>query len=367
MTSKLPTTREEILATGTIDPAVASVISANPFPPGSDYTIEILKDITAAMYPRLRASMSASRPSDVEEAEHYIPMPDGYKSRVLVCSPSPPLTAQNSPLIVLFYGGGHCVGNPESELPLARKLVQAFSAVVVLPSYRLAPEHTFPSSINDAWSTLQSLATLLQTKPESSIIPASANPASGFLIGGTSSGANLTATLSHLARDNALSPPLTGQFLSCGSFMSPHHVPAKYKPLYLSRAQNRSAPLLDEALLAIFQAAFKPDHTSPLWASFDQHDPRDVAGEEVAHGHMQLPRAFFQVCGADMSRDDSLIYERLLREECGIATRLDLYAGFPHVWWGMPQFAGLEMTGRRMADTVEGFRWLLAKGGDVGK
>ena len=35
----------------------------------------------------------------------------------------------------------------------------------------------------------------------------------------------------------------------------------------------------------------------------------------------------------DLFRDDGLIYERVLREECGLETRLDLYSGFQHCWW----------------------------------
>jgi acetyl esterase/lipase len=72
-----------------------------------------------------------------------------------------------------------------------------------------------------------------------------------------------------------------------------------------------------------------------------------------------MPRVYFQVCGLDVNRDDSLIYERVLREECGIPTRVDLYAGFPHCWWDM--YPDLEASKKRMEDMIKGVGWLLGK------
>ena len=34
-----------------------------------------------------------------------------------------------------------------------------------------------------------------------------------------------------------------------------------------------------------------------------------------------------------MVRDESLIYERALREEYGVKTKLDIYPGLPHIFW----------------------------------
>ena len=37
--------------------------------------------------------------------------------------------------------------------------------------------------------------------------------------------------------------------------------------------------------------------------------------------------------GADPPSDESLIYERILREDCDIKTRIELYPGLPHGFW----------------------------------
>ena len=50
-------------------------------------------------------------------------------------------------------------------------------------------------------------------------------------------------------------------------------------------------------------------------------------------GHIGQPPVYFPVCGSDMVRDESLIYERALREEYGVKTKLDIYPGLPHIFW----------------------------------
>jgi acetyl esterase/lipase len=370
MPSVNPGTPAEILATATpLNPSLAAVLESNPIPAGSFYTIPDLKALSTYGLSHLQARLTASRPANISESNHEISLPSGHKSRLLVCKLASQPPGTKSPLIVLFHGGGHTVGCPENELLLARELAQKYSAVVVMPSYALAPEHPFPGSITTSWEALQYIAseTISPHDNSNSIFPPSSSsnldPNLGFIVGGTSAGSGLCSALSHLARDNNLFPPLTGQMLSCGTYISPLHIPPKYRHLYLSRTQPecRTSPILDEDLLALFHQAFKPDHTSPLWASFDQHHPDDQRGEEVKMGHRGLPPTYLQVCGLDLSRDDGLIFERVLREECDVKTRLDLYAGLPHVWWSM--FPGLEVSERRMRDAVEGVGWLLDVGG----
>ena len=86
-------------------------------------------------------------------------MRDGYMSRVIILEPSTPnLTAKPGsglPVLLMFHGGGHCVGHPEWEVSLLRLLVARYDMICIAPCYRLAPENPFPASINDAWDTLQ--------------------------------------------------------------------------------------------------------------------------------------------------------------------------------------------------------------------
>ena len=238
----LPRTPSEVLATGTIDPSFAEAFERAPIPPGSDYTIEVLKSLVGASLKHTRTKLSASRPPHITETEHHISTRDGWTSRTIVCHGAHPDPAKPCPLIVLFFGGGHCVGFPEAELAFARVLATAHNAVVVLPEYRLAPEFPFPFSVNDSWDILQYVATAAR-KPESAqLLPNCADARSGFIVGGTSAGANIASVLAHLARDEKLDPPLTGQALFAGAFIDPNNVPEKFKEVYLAREQNKHAP-----------------------------------------------------------------------------------------------------------------------------
>ena len=350
---QLPTTAEEILATAEINPEFAEAIKDKPLPSLGSMTIEDVKRVANARHPSIQNALAASRPEDVEETSHKITMRDGYENRAIIAKSSKP-SETGCPLIVLYHGGGHCLGHPEMELTLARRLVQELSAICILPSYRLAPEYPSPYSFNDSWDALQWIAREISSA--STILP-NADPKLGFIIGGTSAGGSIAASLAHLARDNNLSPPLTGHMISIGSVMHVDHVPKKYKSQYLSREQNKEAPILNLQFHSLMRRACNPDPTSPLVFCFDQHLPPTEDGN-VKADHIGLPPAYFQCCGLDMSRDDQLIYERVLREECGVPTRIDLYPGLPHGWWAM--LPELKSSKKRMQDTVEGIRWMLS-------
>jgi acetyl esterase/lipase len=61
----------------------------------------------------------------------------------------------------------------------------------------------------------------------------------------------------------------------------------------------------------------------------------------------------------DPLRDQSLIYDRALREEWGVETRLVVYAGYGHMFW--TNWPEMEESKRFWTDMVEGMRWLLGQ------
>jgi acetyl esterase/lipase len=82
----------------------------------------------------------------------------------------------------------------------------------------------------------------------------------------------------------------------------------------------------------------------------------DVSGTEE---RSPLAKAFFQVAGMDPLRDHSLIYERALREEWGVDTRLVVYDGYGHMFW--TNWPEMEASRRYWKDMVEGVGWLLGR------
>src|SRR5436305_973828 len=103
---------------------------------------------------------------------------------------------------------------------------------------RLAPEHPFPTGINDSWDALKWAAANASSLK--------ANPEIGFIVGGASAGGNIAAVLALRARDEELSPPLTGQYLCVPALLHPANVPEKLKHEYLSRFNNLHDPVLKD-------------------------------------------------------------------------------------------------------------------------
>jgi monoterpene epsilon-lactone hydrolase len=54
------------------------------------------------------------------------------------------------PTVLYFFGGGFVLGSPDTRRKTAGHLALAAKAHVLVPNYRLAPEHPFPAAIDDA-------------------------------------------------------------------------------------------------------------------------------------------------------------------------------------------------------------------------
>ncbi|KAL4783538.1 AB hydrolase superfamily protein B1A11.02 [Aspergillus varians] len=276
---------------------------------------------------------------NVIETDRRVTVRDGSSIPVRLHSPRNP-PAGGSPIFVMLHSGGYCIGGLNNRLQDCRMFVEKWGFVVVNIDYRLAPEHPFPTAVHDVFDVVKWTAANYEK--------IGANPSAGFIVGGNSTGATLGAVIALLARDEGLSPPLTGQLLSIPSVVDPSAVPNEYKDEYLSREQNADAPYYLNQLNAVFQAAYKANPTSYL-------------SSPLLHpnGHGDLPPAHIQICGLDPARDDGFIYDGVLREAGG-KTRVDIYPGLPHAFWAfLPQ---LEATRQYEEDLVEGIDWLLRKG-----
>lgn len=285
-------------------------------------------------------------PQEIKQSELHYTTEDGTKMRATLYQPTNP-PKNGSPLIVMFHGGGFCLGAPEGEEQTCRNFVQAFGATCISGSYRLAPEFKFPTSPKDAWECLKWAAANAKSW--------GADPTAGFVVGGTSAGGNISAVLAHVARDEKLSPPLTGQYLAIPAVLPSERVPEKYKPYFLSYEQNRNAPVLPVAAIDMFMSGYQPDDDDGVWYAPFNH-PK---------GHKDLPAALFQIDGMDPLRDEGIIYERVLREENGVKTKKYLYPGQPHGHWSF--FPFLEASEKFRREQVEGMGWLLGRQPDLSK
>ena len=59
--------------------------------------------------------------------------------------------------VVHFHGGGYCVGSARTARAWAAHLSARAGCRVVLPEYRLAPEHPYPAALEDARAVMKAL------------------------------------------------------------------------------------------------------------------------------------------------------------------------------------------------------------------
>jgi acetyl esterase/lipase len=218
-------------------------------------------------------------------------------------------------------------------------MAQLFGASVLCPSYRFAPEHPFPTGVEDAWATLHWAA--------SHATELGADPTRGFLVGGISSGANFSAVLTRRAVEAGLEPRVTGTWAPI--FMGLNEegaVPEDYKTLWTSHEQHRDALVIDADKAGTMWEYYKPKVMSPLFNPLAP--PLDKIGA--------MPKMFLQVAGHDMFRDDGLILAYALQDH-GVDVKLEVYPGVCHSFWVFAR--GLTISKRFVREIVEGFAWLL--------
>lgn len=84
----------------------------------------------------------------VKETDHQVSMRDNATIACRVYAPEQ--ASGGCPLVVIYHGGGWCIGGLENEELLCRLLTSKLGCVCVNVDYRLAPEHKFPVPVHDS-------------------------------------------------------------------------------------------------------------------------------------------------------------------------------------------------------------------------
>lgn len=231
-----------------------------------------------------------------------------------------------------------------------RMFARDLGAVCVNVEYRLAPEHAFPTGVHDCQDVVKWCAKTASTSSQT--LPA--DPRLGFIVGGASAGGNLAAVMCQLSRDEGLSPPLTGQYLCVPALLWVDAVPEKWKAEYRSRFNASHDPVLK----------LMPDGNDRLMDSLRPETKSSLFSPLLHPSLKGLPPAYFQLGGLDPLRDEGLLYERVLREENGVPTKLGVYDGYGHMFW--TNWPRLPRSQEFVNDTLKGMRWLLEGGKATG-
>lgn len=238
-----------------------------------------------------------------------------------------PLSAISGRGLVYFHGGGFVIGDLDIEEERCVALARQASCVVVSVDYRLAPEHPYPTPVEDCYSALTWVA---EHAPELSI------DEGRLAIGGCSAGGALTATVAQLCRDRGtVSPAMQALF---------------YPVLDASLTEPSMSALLDEEELR---------ETRQMWEDYLGEDAGAAQANGASPAHCEdlsgLPPAYIVAAELDALRDEAISYARALL--CaGISVELQVWPKTPHAFdLFVPTAAISREAMRRQAEAVVRF------------
>jgi len=214
--------------------------------------------------------------------------------------------------LVYFHGGGFVIGSIASHDALCRQLAVSAKCAVFSVDYRLAPEHTFPAAVDDAFAAtrwVNDLGARLDVEP------------GRLVVAGDSAGATLATVVAALARIRG-GPRLSLQVLlyPVTDFRSLD------TPSYLENAQGY---FLTRPTMAWFRAHYLPD--SADWAS-------PLASPLASADLSGLPPALVITAEYDPLRDEGEAYARAL-QQAGVPVTLQRYDGMIHSFVSLHAFA----------------------------
>ena len=200
-------------------------------------------------------------------------------------------------LVVHFHSGGYVMGSANAYREFAGRLSAATGAPVLLPDYRLAPEHPYPAPVEDALAVYRALIAQHDSR--------------SLLLSGDSAGGGLCLATLMNVRDNGLQLPAGGVGIG---------------PLLDLAGEGDSAnipsdPLINRDLIVgmgkVYIGDIDPhEHplASPLWG--------DPAG---------LPPIYLTASNSEALRDDAVRMAAKI-EAAGGKVTLKLADGYIHIW-----------------------------------
>lgn len=206
--------------------------------------------------------------------------------------------ARRGAAVLFFHGGAHLAGSPWTHFAMLARLARLGGVEVLVPDYRLAPEHPYPAALDDAEAVWQALQ-------------ARGYAATELVLGGDSSGGGLALSL--LARLCAQGTPPAGLIA-----FSP------WVDLTGAGASVRENARRDP-MLAAERMAEAAQH-------YLQGVPADTPGASPLFAEFPAcPPVLLQCSETEILRDDSFrMAERLRR--FGAEVTLQCWPDAPHVW-----------------------------------
>jgi acetyl esterase/lipase len=294
------------------DPEIAAFLAALPaFVPLTTETLPLIRPYASSPVEPLLAGR------DVERREETLRTADGAELPVTVLGPR--RRTGLAPGVLWLHGGGMVMGDRFSQIDIPLDWLDELGAVVVSVDYRLAPDVTGTTLVEDAYAGLVWLADHAE---DLGVDPAR------LVVAGTSAGGGLAAGAVLLARDRA-TPPVAAQVLICpmldhrGGTVSTRQYPS---PGVWPRESNAFAwsAVLDGV----------PADEVPAWVS-----------PATADDLSRLPTTYVDAGSAEVFRDEDQQYAARIWAAGGQA-ELHIWAGGTHGFDAMHPTASISRTAR---------------------
>ncbi|UJP05481.1 MAG: alpha/beta hydrolase [Nitrosomonas sp.] len=211
-------------------------------------------------------------------------------------------TAALLPVLLYFHGGGYCIGGLDSHDSLCRSLAALTPCCVLHAAYRLAPEHRFPTAVDDAEDAYR---WLISRGSELGL------DVSRLAVGGDSAGGTLATGLAIAARDGNWRQPV------CQVLLYP--CTSAWQDTASHRCFARGHLLEAETLQWMFANYLRND--------VDRGDWR-FAPLQTEHLANVAP-AFFALAEYDPLLDEGIAYAERL-QAAGVDTHVKIYSGMIH-------------------------------------
>ena len=228
-------------------------------------------------------------------------------------------------VVVYYHGWGWVIGSIDESDTIARKLAERTSCAVVLVDYRLAPEHPYPTAVDDSYAALEWVGENLAEI---------ADAEAPLIVAGDTAGGNLAAVMAIRARDRggpaialqALIYPVTDSDSSRPSYASPEN------KLMLTR----------EGMIWFW------DHYVPESSRRKEPDASPLHADDLSG----LPPTVILTAEFDVLRDEGEAYAERLTE-ANVPTDLKRYAGQMHGFFSLLMLPGSELGFQQVVKAVK--------------
>ena len=250
--------------------------------------------------------------------------PAGTSVRPVIAGGVPSLIAappdHPDPTVLYLHGGGYVVGSAFGYQPHAGALAAAAQSAVLVPDYRLAPEHPFPAAVQDAVSAYGWLL-------EQGI------PADRVVVAGDSAGGGLAMSLLLTLKERRAPYPGAAVLFCPWLDLGLHDVgrPAVHDVGRLAGPGDAAAPMATEAEAIRCTQAY-----------LNGHSTEDPIVDPLAADLAGLPPMLIQAATGDARLADAEALA-IRAQEHGVAARLELYPVQAHAfqlfWSFLPEAA----------------------------